>query len=98
MEEVADILSCLEPTVDVALDFVGLDTPRYANLIAVLVSSWRLVLVGVVESEGHGGSGHACISAFVDQVLHFFSSDGRHARNAHDEADGVEDVRLTRAI
>ena len=89
MEEVADILSRLEPAVDVALDFVGLNTPRYANLIAVFVSSWRLVLVGVVESKGHSGPGHACIPAFVDQVLHFFSPDGRHARNAHDEADGV---------
>ena len=97
-EELADLLAGAGLAIDVALHLVVLDAARHGDLVDLLVACRRLPLVPIVELQGDAGLGDARVAALVDQVLHFFRSDHRHATDAHHEADGVQNVRLTRAV
>ena len=93
-EKVANLLGSWSPTVDVALHLVGLYGPRNTDFIHVFVASGRLILVTIVKPKRDSGFADASIATFVDQVLHFFSSDGWHARDSHDKANCIEDIWL----
>jgi hypothetical protein len=93
-EEVADALTSLQLTIDVALDFVVLDATTHGDFIEVFIARGRELFVAIVKFKLDSGLGDTSVASFVYQVLHLLSSDQRHARNAHHEADGVEDVGL----
>ena len=97
-EKVADLLGCLSLSIDVALDFIILNRPRHRDRVTFLIVWRRKLLLPIVKLNRHAGLGDARVAALVDQVLHLGGANLGHLADAHNKADGVEDVTLARTI
>ena len=72
------------------------DLPGDGDLVIVLIAQWRLLLVPVVECDGDGGFGHPSLAVLVDQLLQVGCSHVAQVGDAKEEADGVQNITLSR--
>ena len=56
------------------------------DLVVVVISNRTLLLVSVVERDGHGGFGHTGLAVLVDQLLEVRSADLRMTK----ECDNIK--------
>ena len=74
------------------------DLPAHANLVKRLVAHGLLARVAVVKRDGHRRLGDACLALLVHELLQIRHAHVLQRRDAQHEADGVQDVALTRAV
>src|SRR3989338_4643509 len=99
MEETVDLFLLNRMTVD-KIFVAGARTsakkgqgPCHGDLITIFISGRAGLLVSIVKDQRNHRFGHATGSSLVDKLLKCPGSH-RSRRNAHDEADGIKDVRF----
>ena len=72
--------------------------PRDRDLGVFLETDRALLLVAIVEDDGHARLRHARLPALVYQILKILSADSAHVRDAENETYWVENVGLSATV
>ena len=72
------------------------DLPGDGDLVIMLVTERRLLLVSVVKCDGDSGLGDSSLTVLVDKLLEVGRSDMAQVGDTEEETDGVQDITFSR--